>query len=236
MLHFRSLVSQNLQMTNTWVTPRAMLWAAAGGAVLFMVVFLLDGATRPGYDPLRHPVSALALGGRGWIQVANFAVTGLCMLVGAIGLRRTLRAGPGAQWLPVLMAVFGLSLIASGVFVMDPMAGYPPGALGEYDSPTSWHGELHGWAGLVVFSSLPALALVAARRFRTEPRGGAWVWYSMASAIVTAFLFVTFSVAWETGDDHAGLLQRASILVGWSWLALFARHTATATSTSGVGA
>lgn len=41
-----------------------------------MAVFLLEGAVRGGYRPLRHPVSFLALGLRGWIQAGNFAVAG----------------------------------------------------------------------------------------------------------------------------------------------------------------
>ncbi|HET9110712.1 MAG TPA: hypothetical protein VFN78_07805, partial [Ktedonobacterales bacterium] len=32
------------------------------GALLFTVVYLLEGATRPGYDALRQPISALSLG------------------------------------------------------------------------------------------------------------------------------------------------------------------------------
>jgi hypothetical protein len=38
---------------------------AAGRA--FVAVFLLKGAVRDGYRPLRHPVSFIALGLRGWI-------------------------------------------------------------------------------------------------------------------------------------------------------------------------
>jgi hypothetical protein len=47
----------------------------AAGPV-FAAVFLLEGAVRDGYRPLRHLVSSLALGPRGWIQAGNFAVTG----------------------------------------------------------------------------------------------------------------------------------------------------------------
>lgn len=53
-----------------------LLWAGAVGALLFPVVFLIDGWTRPQYRPMYHPVSALALGRRGWIQTTNFVLSG----------------------------------------------------------------------------------------------------------------------------------------------------------------
>ena len=60
---------------------------------LFVFGFLVEGATRAAYDPLRHPVSSLALGDRGWTQTANFLVAGFLTLVFAVGLRRA-RASP----------------------------------------------------------------------------------------------------------------------------------------------
>jgi hypothetical protein len=38
---------------------------------LFVIVFLIEGSLRENYDVLRQPVSALAIGKRGWIQQAN---------------------------------------------------------------------------------------------------------------------------------------------------------------------
>ena len=52
---------------------RCGMWAGP----VFTATFLAEGAVRDGYRPLRHPVSSLALGPRGWIQTVNFAVTGV---------------------------------------------------------------------------------------------------------------------------------------------------------------
>lgn len=60
---------------------------AAGPA--FVAVFLLEGAVREGYRPLRRPVSSLAPGSRGWIQAGNFAAAGMLFLAAAAGLART---------------------------------------------------------------------------------------------------------------------------------------------------
>jgi hypothetical protein len=56
---------------------RALLWCGVIGALFFVAAFLIEGATRAGYDPMRHPVSSLSLDGFGWTQTLNFLITGL---------------------------------------------------------------------------------------------------------------------------------------------------------------
>lgn len=203
-----------------------LLRCGALGAMLFIAVFLVDGATRSGYSPARLPVSALSLGPRGWIQIANFVGTGILMVVFAWGLRLALHPGRGATWGPLLLAVFGAGLVLSGMFVMDPMRGYPPGTPAGVPARLSWHHNLHDIAGLVVFVALPAAALVLARRFRSAPVRRRWADYSAATAIAMVALFVAFSVAWEIDSAVAGLFQRALIVVGWVWIALLATFLA----------
>ncbi len=62
-----------------------------------------EGAVRDGYRPLRHPVSSLALGPRGWIQAGNFAVAGTLFLAGAAGLARAWLCSSGwlRSWTPL---------------------------------------------------------------------------------------------------------------------------------------
>src|SRR5687768_7651289 len=72
------------------VSTRALLWCGAVGGPLFVVVFLIAGAVRPDYDPLRHPVSSLALTEAGWVQEANFLLTGALFVAFGFGLRRAL--------------------------------------------------------------------------------------------------------------------------------------------------
>lgn len=47
---------------------RALLACGAIAGPLFIAVFLIAGATRADYDPLRHHISTLAIGDLGWIQ------------------------------------------------------------------------------------------------------------------------------------------------------------------------
>ena len=69
---------------------RGLLYCGLAAGPVFVTTFLVEGATRDGYRPSRHPVSSLALGSRGRVQAANFAVTGTLVLAGAarLGARR----------------------------------------------------------------------------------------------------------------------------------------------------
>ena len=181
------------------------------GSVLFIVTVLIDGATRPGYRPLYHPVSALALGSRGWVQTSNFIVTGLLMIAAAAGTRETLDVSIG----PALLALFGVGLVVSGVFTMDPMRGYPPGTEPGTPAVLSSRQKVHDIFGFVVFSSLAGAAIA----FGLALEGG-WKVYSFASAVLIIVLIVVFATAWERDNPRMGLLQRLMILVGWTWIAL----------------
>lgn len=182
----------------------------AFAAVSFVVVFVLDGWTRPGYRPVRHPVSALALGPRGWRQTANFLACGTGIAIGAAGL--TAHHG----WLALVLGILGLALVASGVWPMDAMRGYPPGTPDAPPAHFTRRHRLHDAAGAVVFATLPIAALTAALGDLD-----AWLrWYSGATAVASGALMLVFGAAWENDAPRAGLWQRLTLLVGWTWLAV----------------
>ncbi|MDP9092556.1 MAG: DUF998 domain-containing protein, partial [Actinomycetota bacterium] len=82
----------------------------------YVVVSLIQAFTRRGFDPARDEWSLLALGRLGWIQQANLALTGVMVLLGALGVRRALtRTAAGGTWGPRLLAGYGLALIGAGV-------------------------------------------------------------------------------------------------------------------------
>lgn len=196
----------------------SLLWIGAAGAGLFMATFLVDGATRPGYRPLRDPVSALALGPRGWVQTVNFLLCGGAITAGAVALGGAV----GSMLLAVVIGIFGLCLVASGLFPMDAMRGYPPGTpQGDPAEFTRRH-ELHDWAGVGVFFSFPVAAAIAA--FSLDDL--AWQVYSALTAVGGFMGFVAFGRAWEEDHRLAGLVQRVVIIIGWVWVGLLFIHAA----------
>jgi len=59
------------------IWTRRLLRCGLAAWPVFVTAYLVEGAARDGYRPLRHPVSSLALGPGGWAQAANFAITGI---------------------------------------------------------------------------------------------------------------------------------------------------------------
>ncbi len=205
-----------------------MLLLAGGviGPLLFVLVFLIEGTTRPGYDAWRHFVSELSLSDQGWMQMANFIVCGLLILGFAIGLRRSLAPGLGSSMASVLLAITGISLLIAGLFVTDPILGYPPGTPSA--PPQSLHGTIHGIAGLIVFLSVAFACFVLVRYFFHDAHWRGWAAYSILTGLLVLVFFFGSNVtavlsatrAWPNAPT--GLLQRVAFLLGWGWIALLA--------------
>ena len=61
---------------------------------LYLVAGYAQAFTREGFDLSRHPFSMLSLGSLGWIQIANFIVSGALFLVAATGMAKHTKWGP----------------------------------------------------------------------------------------------------------------------------------------------
>src|SRR5438105_12318119 len=168
--------------TKQSLVTRFLIIGGAIGPLLFIVVLLIEGATRPGYSVWHNYGSSLSLSDQGWMQIANFLVCGLLTLGFAFGLRQVFQTGRGSLWGPILLGVFGVSLIVAGLFVTDPSLGYPPGTHGS--GPQTLHGTIHGVAGLVAFTSLPIASFVIARRFAGDSNWKGWALYSIATGVL----------------------------------------------------
>jgi Protein of unknown function (DUF998) len=194
---------------------RALLTCGMIAGPLFVVAALLQASTRDGFDVKRHPISMLSLGDLGWIQVANFVISGLLFVICAVGLRRVLHPGRAGTWGPLLIAAFGLSLIAGGVFPADPALGFPPGAPEGPPPNMSPAGIVHGLSFAVGMSSLIASFFVFARRFGGVGERG-WVWYCLLSGL----LFVSITAFGMAKQDFR--IMAVAIVIGWGWTALIA--------------
>lgn len=140
---------------------------------LFVLVFLIEGAMTPDYDPLRHPVSSLALGRFGWTQTLNFIVVGLLTLAFAVGLVRL--RGARQKVGGTLVGIWGVGLIGAGAFLTDPVSGYPPGTPPTPVEATT-SGTLHDLFSVAAFFALGAACFVLA-----GGKGWRWAIYSVLS-------------------------------------------------------
>lgn len=202
---------------------KALLVCGTLAGPLFVATFLVLGAIRPAYDPLRHSISTLALGQFGWIQSLNFLVASLLTLAFAVGMRRVLWPQQGALWGPLLIGLWAVGLLGAGTFVTDPTAGYPPGTPAKIPDP-SVHGILHNLAAGLGFPALVAACLVLARRFAARGQRG-WALYSAASGVVVFVSTVLAGYGFPRTEglgQFGGLFQRIAVVCGWGWLTALA--------------
>jgi hypothetical protein len=195
------------------------------GPLLFVIVFTIESATRPDYNPFRSMVSELSLSEYGWQQIANFLASGTLVLAFSLGVRRVFQSGTGSTWGPRWLAVTGLGLLVAGVFVCDPGLAYPAGAPAGLPVGGTWQNTLHSVGGAMVFFSLPAALLTFARRFATDPSWKPWTTPTVAATVLAFACFVASNTSAMHGGP-AGLFQRLCIMTYMFWLALFAARAA----------
>jgi Protein of unknown function (DUF998) len=197
---------------------------------LFLGSVLVQGYTRADYSPIRHPVSSLSLGPRGWLQSASFAVTGGLSLGFVIGLSRTLGTQIRTRLGPTLLGAAAVGIFGAGVFPTDPVSGYPPGTP-NVPVRTTFLGALHELLAAPAFLCVPAAELVFARAFLKHQEHG-WAAYSAASAFGMLTTYALASVGFRQRPglvEIAGALQRTSIAMGFMWItSLAARALAVA--------
>ena len=195
-------------------------WAGMLGSALFVLVFTVEGWLRPGYNSLSMFISALSLGQRGWIQIANFISLGLLLALFTWGVARGFKTGKASRWGVILLAVLSALFIISGPFVMDP-AGTP-------QSAATLHGTVHGLSGGFVFLLMPVTIFVFLRRFRIDPDWRPIYRWTFTLGVIEAaavLIFTILSKAPGLGsavNGWIGLIQRAALVPFMVWVFLFA--------------
>jgi hypothetical protein len=193
----------------TAAITRSLLGYGVLAGPFYVVVGLVQGLTRTGYDFTRHDLSLLANGSLGWIQIANFVLSGLMTVAAAVGMHRST-----GGWAPRLVAGYGVGLVLAGAFVADPMNGFPAGTPA---GAMSWHSLLHVVVGAAAFVCLIAACFVFARR---QTRG--WARYSRVTGVLFGLSFIGIA----SGSDSPVIVLgfTAGVLLAWAWLAAVSVH------------
>lgn len=187
-----------------------LLTAGIVAGPFFIALSLLQAFTREGFDWIRHPASLLSLGDLGFIQIANFVITGALFIACAVGLKRSLTAGAGHKWLPRLFAVVGVAFILGGVFVADPAFGFPPGTPEGMPEQMSWHSIIHGFAPVIGSFAISAALLIFARRFSKQGRRNA----SITTVLVMIVAFALSALPQITADWEKGEFNFLPLWIG----------------------
>jgi hypothetical membrane protein len=186
---------------------------------LYIAMTAIQALTRDGFDPTHHRYNLLTTGDLGWIHRTNYMVAGVLMLLFAVGVRRMLRQGRGARWGPLLLGLYGVAYITSGLFPADPVVGFPPGTLSE---STTWHGMAQMASRSVSSAALIAASLVIARWFTARGLWG-WAWFSWLAVPVSLGAFALVSAAGaDTATKYAAFLVPGILM--WVWITALAVH------------
>ncbi|HKY53245.1 MAG TPA: DUF998 domain-containing protein [Anaerolineales bacterium] len=185
---------------------------------IYIIVGIAQILTREGFDITRHPLSMMSLGNLGWIQIANFIITGLLVITGAIGMGRLARAGKCSRWGALLVGIYGLGVLGGGIFVTDPALGFPPGTPNTYPQTMSWHGLLHFISGQVGFLALIAASFVFARFFAKNGLRGWAMFSALTGALFLFAIMSTIATAGSDGSIWALLALYAAVILAWIWL------------------
>jgi hypothetical protein len=203
-----------------------LLACGAIGCPLFILMFLLEGVLRSDdYSSLRFPISSLSLGYLGWMQRTSFLLNGMLLVAFAAGLRKWLPPFNGAVRGVIPIALVGVGLIGAGICNTDPVYGYPtnlPLKLAQF----SLHGHFHDGFSILVFVFLPIACFKFRKRFLQLGETG-WATYTAFTGFAMPVVFVLTSLGFKQVPgfvEFAGLTQRLTLVIGWTWLTLLSIH------------
>jgi hypothetical protein len=203
---------------------RALLACGLAAGPLYVVVGAVEAVTREGFDPTRHDLSLLANGKWGWIHIALLVTSGMLTALGAVGMRQAMGGGRGGTWGPLLLGVYGAGLVGAGIFVADPMNGFPSGLPAGAYGDVSWHGMLHIVFGGVGFLGLIAAYFVFARRFAALGERG-WARFSAATGVIYFAAFFGIAAGSQQGGTVLTLVVLAftvAVVLAWAWISAVA--------------
>ena len=192
---------------------RTLLLCGVVAGPLYVLVGLIEAMTRRGFDLAHDDLSLLSNGPLGWIHIALFVVTGLLVVLGAVGMGNVLRHP--ATTAPRFLLLFGVGLIAAGVFVADPMGGFPPGTPAGKPVEVTLHGTGHFVAAALGFLGLLIACALMARRFsRTGETGLA------RYSLITGGIFLAAFVGIATGSTSTPVVVGfwVGVLLAFGWL------------------
>ena len=188
----------------------AGLCGMLAGPVFVTTVVLLTIAEYPfleaagwsvfGHNSIPYP-SYTARGEFGYVQTANFAITGLLVLAFVQGLSAHLHRWTGVVARVLLM--LGGVAVSTSAFTTDRVPG-----------PVSWHGAIHAGSFLAVLLGTVLGALFAGLSLRHEP---GWHRWGTGTALFAVWQVAAFAVG---GRLQSGDVSFYVFLLGlFAWLA-----------------
>ncbi|MFC1976636.1 DUF998 domain-containing protein [Chloroflexota bacterium] len=185
------------------------------GPIQFIVVILVFGLLRPGYDPIRQYMSELgAVGAPNAIAfILPEFLLGLMMIAFAFGLHRGINEGKGSKLVPILIAVSGVGWLGASIFRCD---------VGCVN--VSVTGTMHGLFGMFAVPPLLIAPLAILPRLKKDNRWQSYRPFSLImGALAVPFFCVMFSAEVSPAlEPYRGLIQRLTFYTPLLWTEVMA--------------
>jgi hypothetical protein len=210
-------VSQGAGATNEMVFGRdsagtqSLLRFGVFVGPFYLAVGLIQAVVRDGFDLKRHALSHLANGPGGWVQTANFVLSGLMVIAAAVGIARVL--GPKRRALSWFLGGFGASMLVAAAFPADPVDGFPVGTPVGDPTSISTTGLVHFAAGGLGFVLL-ALSCFTAAWVMSRRNAASLARLSLLGGLAVAVGFFGPFVGLPFGVFGIWV----AVVVGWVWL------------------
>ena len=150
--------------------------------VIVLTVIQYDFMLGIGWQPVADPAGAwpsgLALGPYGWAQSLNFAVSGLLLVVFALGLHRCVAGSPRTG--PALLLLSGIAMTLM-VFETDPIIR---------SGPRTLHGWVHDLAFVLFVVSLVPSFFFLWRRMERDPLWRSYGRYTLITGLLATPLLL----------------------------------------------
>ena len=179
--------------------------------VSYTVVAIVLGLLWSGYSHVTQAISEL--GGVGApnaviMNTAGFALTGILIIVFALGLYYGLDKGSGSKIGPALVAVYGLGMFGIAFFPWDNV---------NLASFTSTMHSLIGWPQWI---GLTLGLLVLAHTFKNDLQWNNYWIYTLSTGLLTAVFIVIYAFIGVEG--YMGVLQRIVVGAQLLWIEMVA--------------
>jgi hypothetical membrane protein len=181
--------------------------------IVFGILTIIAGLITPNYDHLVNFVSELgAIGApNAIIQRINFLLVGILIMVFAFGLHRGIAKRKGSFIGPLLVAIFGLSAVLSGIFSADLI------------QPGSFSDNMHMLSSAIGSTAAIIGFFVISDRLEKDPLWKSFRYFSILIAVVAIVVSVVGNgVLGALG--YPGLSQRLYMAVLFLWIEVMAVH------------
>jgi hypothetical membrane protein len=176
-----------------------LLNIATAGPALFIVTAFIFGLVKPKYSALHNTISELALGRYGYVQTANFTLSGLLIVL--LGLR--LAAMGHYRYGAVTVVIMGLVLMLSAVFRTDPVAA----------NGSTTTGKIHNGLFFIGMLSIVSGQFVTGLSNLGTGLG--------AFSLACGALALLSTVVTVTRQAYMGVFQRILVVIIMAWIAGF---------------